>query len=122
MQVVLCNVGESPRIELVDPEDLRKMQSFVDGFIEIVNIAPDLCLICNEEGAINGMPFNKTILLESGPGEWKSMDIYGNFFICGHDGPDLVSLGIEEAKYLMAICKNDAVTISRRTVQHLQEV
>lgn len=122
MQIVLCNVGESPRLELVDPEDLHEMQSFVGGFIAIVNLAPGLCLICNEEGAINGMPLNKQILTETSTGRWVCDDIYGNFFICGHDGPDLVSLGDAEARYLMIICKNDAVAISRRTVQHLQEV
>lgn len=39
-------------------DDLTTLQQFVDGYIEIVRIAPDAVMIVNDEGLIGGLPIN----------------------------------------------------------------
>lgn len=40
---------------------LEALQKIVGGYIEVVTLAPDLALICNEEGRIYGLPLNCNI-------------------------------------------------------------
>ena len=40
---------------------LKNLQNTVGGYIETVTLAEDLVVICNEEGAINDMPYNCTV-------------------------------------------------------------
>ena len=54
------------RIQPVVPADghefsLKELQGFVKGCIEIVPQPHNLYLVVNDEGAINGMPFNPGI-------------------------------------------------------------
>lgn len=48
----------------VEPKDgkifsLEELQSFVNGYIEIIMIGYEKFMIINEEGCINGMPLNE---------------------------------------------------------------
>lgn len=52
--------GEIPRHVNVSNR-LETLQKSVDGYIETVTVATDLCVICNEEGRIMGLPYNCTI-------------------------------------------------------------
>jgi len=61
--------------------DLKSMQAVVGGFIQAVYPFEDeeLALICNEEGKLIGLPFNRALRDEDG----SICDIIaGTFFLC----------------------------------------
>ena len=57
MKIIVKNPGQNPHYEWTD-NTLEALQSIVGGYIEVVTLAPDLALICNEEGRIYGLPRN----------------------------------------------------------------
>ena len=58
-------------------EHLRALQEIVGGFIEaIYPYEEEVAIVCNEEGLINGLPFNRSV-----PGGYGG--VFGTFFICG---------------------------------------
>ena len=58
MKVLIKNPGDDGFRSIVIPNELQLMQQLVGGYIETVTIATDACVICNEEGRIQGMPHN----------------------------------------------------------------
>lgn len=54
--------NELPKIEIID-NTLQCKQQLVDGDIEFVyrDYYPGVVIICNEEGKIRGLPFNRDI-------------------------------------------------------------
>lgn len=72
---------ESKFIEIED--SLHSMQNFVGGLIEKVALTPDIDLICNEEGLINGSE-PRVILMENG--HFQNCIVMGDCFVCRHDG------------------------------------
>lgn len=52
-----CKAAEVVHID----NDLEALQDYVGGHIETVTFAEAACLICNEEGRINDMPYNLTM-------------------------------------------------------------
>ena len=61
--------------------DLKSMQSVVDGYIQAIYPFDDeeIALICNEEGKLIGLPFNRTLQDEEG----SIYDVVaGTFFLC----------------------------------------
>ena len=75
MKVKFFGVGQEPCYKDID-NTLEAMQSLVNGYIEMVFIGNDNCIVCNEEGRINGMPYNRIC---------EGYDIYGDFFVVGVD-------------------------------------
>lgn len=77
LTVLYCEEGCLPKVMTIK-DDLESKQELVKGFIEV--IAPfddDICIICNEEGKINGMTPNRALL---------DYDIlFGPFFVVGDD-------------------------------------
>lgn len=68
------------RFEVIEIENsLEALQKFVGGFIETVTIIPNLVIICNEEGRLNGMRYNRTI---------AGIDFFGPILICGVNGEE----------------------------------
>lgn len=58
-------------------EHLRALQEIVGGWIEaIYPYDEEVAIVCNEEGLINGLPFNRSV-----PGGYGG--VFGTFFICG---------------------------------------
>ena len=57
IKIVAKRVGEPFKDETIDNE-LEALQDFVGGYIEHVQLAPGLGIICNEEGLLNGLKFN----------------------------------------------------------------
>ena len=93
MTIVVCKSGTSPEVREIVREDLSAMQEIVGGWIEVVYLSTVLCLVCNDEGAINGMPLNRIILNERIDGSpLGALTIYGDFFVCQFDGPELTSI------------------------------
>ena len=62
--------------------DLKQMQKIVGGHIELVDLSHDDFMVINEEGAINGMPINKTASIIYGS------PIFGDVLICNKNHID----------------------------------
>lgn len=102
MKVVICEPLQEARVAEIGSE-LKDLQAVVGGLIEMIcpfEEDPYICLICNEEGKINGLkPCRALCHSDSG----KVYDIIaGTFFICGSDDEgNFISLTDSEAgKYL----------------------
>ena len=94
MRVVLVEPGKEAR-EAEIGEDLVSMQRVVGGYIETCCPFkdPDVLIVCNEEGKINGMSPNRALYAEDG----RVADImFGPFFVCGSKGEDFASLNDDQ--------------------------
>ena len=79
MNVLVVEPGYLPyEKEIKDGADhLEQMQAIVGGLIEpIYPYHEEVAIVCNEEGLINGLPFNRSV-----PGGYGG--VFGTFFICG---------------------------------------
>ena len=75
------------------PGTLEAMQNIVGGYIETVHSFPDAVIVCNEEGKLLGLPFNRPLMDENG----LPYDILcGTFFIAGAGEEDIASLTEEQ--------------------------
>ena len=62
--VVILEPGKMSRIGTIDGS-LAGMQKFVGGYIEaFYPFEEPVCIVCNEEGKMNGMPLNRAIYAE----------------------------------------------------------
>lgn len=91
--IIIPPLGE-PTIEEGDL-DLRKMQQIVEGWVQYIDIAPDVAMIVDEEGVYHGRPNNKKatdIVHKVRPKEINMYNgnIYGTVIIIGqnHDLED----------------------------------
>ena len=84
--VLFFKVGEFPKPKVV-PNMLEAMQELVHGNIETVTLEDGLVLICNEEGFLKGLPLNANVVTPHG-----RQNIRGDFFLCGTQGDQFVSL------------------------------
>ena len=80
MNVLLIEPGKTPRHTEIDG-NLEGMQKVVGGYIQAIYPFKDpVALICNEEGKLLELPFNRALRDEDG-------DIYdivaGTVFLCG---------------------------------------
>lgn len=64
-------------------DSLENMQRFVGGYIETVTLAEDVVIVCNEEGAIKGLPYNTNIC---------GIDFVGTIFACGVDADEFTDI------------------------------
>ena len=94
---------------------LREMQEVVGGPIQaIYPYKEQVAIVCNEEGVLNGLPFNRS--MEGGYG-----GVFGTFFVCGLGEESFCSLTQEQvriykqkfhhAEILIGAIGNEAVTI-----------
>ena len=98
MKVVVVEPMRRPYEKEID-SCLAAYQEVVDGYIEeVYPFEEDVCLICNEEGKINGSMANRALLDENG----KIQDIiFGTFFIVANGEEDWESLTEEQIdKYI----------------------
>ena len=90
MKVVMVEPGQYARIEELDT-GLESLQKAVGGLIDCAYPWQEkVCIVCNDEGLINGMPLNRDV-------EDYQL-IAGPFFVCGIEGEDFCSLTDEQAK------------------------
>lgn len=59
MKAIIKEPGQNPRITEIE-NNLAALQGAVEGYIETVTLAKDCCIICNEEGRLQGLPYNLT--------------------------------------------------------------
>lgn len=89
IKVIVVVPDKHPEVKDIS-NDLRTMQSIVDGQIEEVFLDDDAVLICNEEDKLMNLKANRCV---------GNDIIAGTFFIAGDDGSDeLVSLNEEQIK------------------------
>ena len=96
IQVVLVEPGKLARIAEVGTT-LDAMQRTVGGSIEAYYpFEEQVCIVCNDEGKINGLPLNRAIRDEE---THEIVDaIAGTFFICDCSGESFGSLSKEQQK------------------------
>lgn len=117
MNVLVVEPGCLPyEKEILDSADhLEQMQAIVGGLIEpIYPYHEEVAIVCNEEGLINGLPFNRSV-----PGGYGG--VFGTFFICGLGEEDFCSLPpnlmerfkkeFRNSEILLGFDGNEAVTL-----------
>ena len=117
MNVLVVEPGFLPyEKEIKDGADhLEQMQAIVGGLIEpIYPYHEEVAVVCNEEGLINGLPFNRSV-----PGGYGG--VFGTFFICGLGEEDFCSLPpklmerfkkeFRNSEILLGFDGNEAVTL-----------
>ena len=117
MNVLVVEPGYLPyEKEILDSADhLEQMQAIVGGLIEpIYPYHEEVAIVCNEEGLINGLPFNRSV-----PGGYGG--VFGTFFVCGLGEEDFCSLPPElmerfkkefrNSEILLGFDGNEAVTL-----------
>jgi hypothetical protein len=74
IKIIKAPVGSEPFVVEID-NGLDAMQAQVGGLIEVVRV-DGLDLICNEEGLLLSLPYNRTV---------GGHRIHGDFFLSRHD-------------------------------------
>jgi len=75
IKVLKVEPGHKPYVTEIG-NDLKSMQAVVGGYIQAVPLAGDAVLICNEEGKLDGLPFNR---------RFGNDILVGTFFIASSD-------------------------------------
>lgn len=89
MKVLKVEPYQLPEVKEIDP-GLASLQHEVNGWIEATYPFEDpVAIICNEEGRLNGMDYNRAIRDENG--EVQEI-IAGPFLIVGQGEEDFTSL------------------------------
>lgn len=57
IKAIVVEPGKEPYYQLME-NTLERFQRAVDGYIETVTFAENCCVICDEEGYMNGKPKN----------------------------------------------------------------
>ncbi len=82
IKTIIKHPGKDPYM-LQTYNSLEMLQQTVGGYIEKVTLAPDLVIICNEEGRILNLPYNCSIC---------GMDFYGTIIFTGIAGDDFTDI------------------------------
>lgn len=102
--VVMLEPGKLARVETID-SSLKSLQGIVGGCIEAYYPFEEMvCIVCNDEGKVNGMPLNRAVFVKTDDKEdsFEMVDIIaGPCFICDCSGEEFGSLSSEQCeKYL----------------------
>jgi hypothetical protein len=76
IKVVIVEPRKEPYEKMIDGE-LESMQKIVGGYIEFVPFFGDLCIFCNEEGKLTGLPPNRPLN--------SDVILVGTFFVSKSD-------------------------------------
>lgn len=86
IHVWLKEPGKQPVKKWI-PNQLEFLQLFVDGHIETFTVTAGAVIICNEEGKINNLPYNCTVLGEQ---------LFGNILLVGTDDDEFDDVPYDE--------------------------
>ena len=89
MIVLKKEPGKDPVLTAVE-NTLSALQEAVDGYIETVTMADDFVVICNEEGCIQSLPYNCTLV--------GDIDLYGTILIAGMKDDEFTDVSIMAVK------------------------
>ena len=88
MNVLVVEPGYLPYEKEIN--GLEQEQAVVGGLIQAIYPYEDpIAIVCNEEGIINGLPYNRSV-----PGGYGG--VFGTFFICGLGEDSFTSLTPEQ--------------------------
>ena len=97
INVVLCDPGKLAKAATIEGS-LESYQKTVGGYIEAYYpFEEPVCIVCNEEGKINGLPLNRAVYADPDRGEMLDI-IAGTFFICDRSGENFGSLSPEQLR------------------------
>lgn len=88
-------IGKRPycKATVIEIENtLEALQKEVGGWIETVTLAEDCCIICNEEGRLQGLPYNLT---------FGGVSFVGTILFVGIKGDEFTDLRDEQIKFIM---------------------
>lgn len=99
IRVISKRPGHPPRSVWVS-NTLKGLQTAVGGYIETVTLGTDVCVVCNEEGRMLGLPHNCTIC---------GVDFVGDILLVGVNGEEFADLPIsfQQAKGVFKSLWND---------------
>lgn len=92
--VIVKRPGEPPELEPLFENTLGAFQRAVGGYIETCTFASDAAIICNEEGRLQRLPYNCTLL---------GMDLFGTVLIAGVKGDEFASVRGRSIPILMRL-------------------
>lgn len=78
--VVIKEPGKPARVDPLFSNELPAFQETVGGYIETLTVAENLCIICNEEGLLQGLPFNIEVLGQILHGTIMAVGVNGDEF------------------------------------------
>ncbi len=87
-----------PYVDIVE-NTLETFQKLVGGYIESCTVASDLTLLCNEEGLLNGLPYNATIC---------GNPFVGPVVAVGVDGAEFSSIAAAHIPFVLRMLKGNA--------------
>lgn len=94
------------------PDTLEAMQQIVGGYIESVSFQRE-AVICNEEGKLRDLPYNRPLMDERG----LPLDILqGTFFIAGINGEHFVSLTDEQIRRYKNLYDNVMIVTAEKPI------
>lgn len=103
MKVLMVEPGFAPYEAEIN--GLREMQQAVGGRIQaIYPFEEQVGVVCNDEGLINGLPFNRSM-----PGGYEG--VFGNFFVCGLGEEDFCSLTPEQMQKYKKLFHNPEILL-----------
>lgn len=76
--------------------ELSALQEAVGGYIEVFPVSEEVLIICNEEGKLNGLPFNVKLCNEI---------FVGTILIVGQDGEEFADVPEDLIKGLQEVEK-----------------
>ncbi len=91
MKVIIKEPGQRPRVTEIE-NSLSALQQAVGGYIETLTFAEDCCIICNEEGRLQGLPYNLT---------FGEIPFVGTILFVGVAGDEFADLGERKINFLM---------------------
>lgn len=95
IKAIVKRVGEEYGHMTNVSNTLENLQKIVGGFIEVVPVATNTVIICNEEGKIRQLPTN--IVLGSDGVVWDA--ICGDLIVVGIDGEEFTDVPISFAAW-----------------------
>lgn len=91
MKVIIKQPGKEPEVAEIE-NTLPGLQRAVGGYIETVTLADDCCIICNEEGRLEGLPYNLTFC---------GVSSVGPILVVGVDEDEFTSLNDRQIDLLL---------------------
>ena len=95
MKVIIKQPGKEPEVAEIE-NTLPALQQVVGGYIETVTLAADCCIICNEEGRLEGQPYNLTFC---------GVSFVGPILVVGIDVDEFSSLDKQQIDFLLQCLK-----------------
>ena len=79
MKALFKSPGDESFREIIVQYKMKAFQELVGGYVEVVMLGADACVICNEEGRLKGLAHNCV---------YRGIDYVGTILIIGVDGED----------------------------------